>query len=78
MAGGSPEALHLGDCGSGAGDHRGKFCFDLRKDRRGLDSIDHYECREWLPMNRASDRAVHSPFVIGLYDLALVYENRIN
>jgi uncharacterized protein with NAD-binding domain and iron-sulfur cluster len=53
----------------------GSFRFGLLKDPRGLDSIDDYECREWLLMNGASQRAVHSPFVTGLYDLALAYEN---
>ncbi len=53
----------------------GSFRFNLLRDPRGLDSIDHYECREWLRLNGASERAVRSPFVVGLYDLALAYED---
>ncbi|MBD2548279.1 NAD(P)-binding protein [Microcystis elabens FACHB-917] len=53
----------------------GSIRFNLLRDPRGLDAIDHYECREWLRMNGASERAVFSPFVIGLYDLALAYED---
>lgn len=53
----------------------GSFRFDLLHDPSGLDSIDHYECREWLRMNGASERAVQSSFVVGLYDLALAYED---
>ena len=53
----------------------GSIRFNLLRDPRGLDSIDHYECREWLRMNGASQRAVNSPFVVGLYDLALAYED---
>ena len=41
---------------------------------RGLEAIDHYECREWLRMNGASERSLDSAFVRGLYDLALAYE----
>lgn len=53
----------------------GSFRFNLLGDPRGLDAIDHYECREWLRLNGASERAVCSPFVVGLYDLALAYED---
>ncbi len=53
----------------------GSFRFNLLRDPRGLDAIDHYECREWLRLNGASERAVGSPFVVGLYDLALAYED---
>lgn len=53
----------------------GSFRFNLLRDPRGLDAIDHYECREWLRLNGASERAVRSPFVVGLYDLALAYED---
>jgi len=53
----------------------GSIRFNLVRDPRGLDAIDHYECREWLRMNGASERAMFSPFVIGLYDLALAYED---
>lgn len=53
----------------------GTLRFNLLTDPRGLDSIDDYDCREWLRMNGASERAVNSPFVRGLYDLALAYED---
>ncbi|MCP9835975.1 NAD(P)-binding protein [Cyanobium sp. N.Huapi 1H5] len=53
----------------------GSFRFNLLRDPRGLDAIDYYECREWLRLNGASERAVRSPFVVGLYDLALAYED---
>lgn len=44
-------------------------------DPRGLDAIDDYECREWLRMNGASLRALQSPFLRGLYDLSMGYED---
>ncbi|HET6971152.1 MAG TPA: FAD-dependent oxidoreductase [Phenylobacterium sp.] len=44
-------------------------------DPRGLDAIDDYECREWLQMNGASARALQSPFLRGLYDLSMGYED---
>jgi uncharacterized protein with NAD-binding domain and iron-sulfur cluster len=44
-------------------------------DPRGLDAIDDYECREWLRMNGASIRALQSPFLRGLYDLSMGYED---
>jgi uncharacterized protein with NAD-binding domain and iron-sulfur cluster len=47
--------------------------FRLVTDRRGFDAIDEYECREWLLLNGASERAVNSAFVRGLYDLAIAY-----
>jgi uncharacterized protein with NAD-binding domain and iron-sulfur cluster len=53
----------------------GAVRFRLMWEPRGLEAIDEYECREWLRMNGASERAVNSAFVRGLYDLALAYEN---
>jgi len=44
-------------------------------DPRGLDAIEDYECRDWLRMNGASDRALRSPFLRGLYDLSMGYED---
>jgi uncharacterized protein with NAD-binding domain and iron-sulfur cluster len=44
-------------------------------DPRGLDAIDDYECREWMAMNGASSRALQSPFLRGLYDLSMGYED---
>lgn len=52
----------------------GVIRFGLLTDPRGLDAIDDWECRAWLKKNGASDRALDSPFVRGLYDLALAYE----
>ena len=49
--------------------------FRLLTDPRGLDAINDYECREWLRMNGASEPALNSAFVRGLYDLALAYED---
>ena len=53
----------------------GVFRFGLLTDPRGLDAIDDHECRAWLRLNGASERAIQSPFVRGMYDLALAYEN---
>ena len=44
-------------------------------DPRGLDAIDDYECREWMRMNGASLRSLQSPFLRGLYDLSMGYED---
>ncbi len=48
---------------------------NLLFDPRGLDAINDYECREWLKMNGATERALDCAFVRGLYDLALAYED---
>jgi uncharacterized protein with NAD-binding domain and iron-sulfur cluster len=53
----------------------GTLRFRLLSDPRGLDAINEYECCEWLLLNGASERSVQSPFVRGLYDLALAYES---
>ena len=42
-------------------------------DERGLDVIDDYECRDWLRSNGASDAALQSPFLRGLFDLSMGY-----
>src|SRR3954470_21628779 len=47
----------------------------LTIDPRGFDAIDQYDCREWLRMNGASERAVNSAFLRALYDLAFAYED---
>ncbi|HXZ87324.1 MAG TPA: FAD-dependent oxidoreductase, partial [Candidatus Binataceae bacterium] len=49
--------------------------FGLLSDRRGLDAIDEYDCREWLRMNGASERSLNSAMMRGIYDLAFAYEN---
>jgi uncharacterized protein with NAD-binding domain and iron-sulfur cluster len=49
--------------------------FRLMSDPRGLSAIDRYDCREFLKLNGASERALQSGFVRALYDLALAYED---
>lgn len=44
-------------------------------DRRGLDSINDYDCREWMRRHGASERSVNGSFVRALYDLAMGYED---
>ncbi|WP_338468460.1 NAD(P)-binding protein [Novosphingobium sp. ZN18A2] len=53
----------------------GLMRYGIMADPRGLDAIDDYECREWMRINGASDRALQSPFLRGLYDLSMGYEN---
>jgi uncharacterized protein with NAD-binding domain and iron-sulfur cluster len=54
---------------------RGIIRFGLISDPRGFDAIDAYDCREWLKLNGASERAVDSAFLRALYDLAFAYED---
>ncbi|HWP07399.1 MAG TPA: FAD-dependent oxidoreductase [Polyangiaceae bacterium] len=54
---------------------RGAVRFRLAFDARGFDAIDDYDCREWLRLNGASERAINSAFIRALYDLAFAYEN---
>jgi uncharacterized protein with NAD-binding domain and iron-sulfur cluster len=54
---------------------RGIIRFGLVTEPRGFDAIDEYDCREWLKLNGASDRAVDSAFLRALYDLAFAYED---
>ncbi|WP_246449873.1 FAD-dependent oxidoreductase [Qipengyuania soli] len=51
----------------------GLIRFNALSHPRGLESIDDYECREWMRINGASVRALQSPFMRGLYDLAMGY-----
>jgi uncharacterized protein with NAD-binding domain and iron-sulfur cluster len=44
-------------------------------DKRGLDAINHIDCKEWLRKHGAMDGSVDSPFVTGLYDLAFCYRD---
>ena len=53
----------------------GAIRFRLLSDPRGLSAIDGYDCREFLRLNGASERALQSGFVRALYDLALAYED---
>jgi len=48
--------------------------FGLLTDPRGLDAINHFDCREWLRLNGASQHALNSAFLRGLYDLVFAYE----
>jgi uncharacterized protein with NAD-binding domain and iron-sulfur cluster len=43
-------------------------------DPRGLDALDDYDVREWLARYGASEQALASGFVRGLYDLAFAFE----
>jgi uncharacterized protein with NAD-binding domain and iron-sulfur cluster len=54
---------------------RGIIRFGLVTDPRGFEVIDEYDCREWLKLNGASDRAIDSAFLRALYDLAFAYED---
>lgn len=47
----------------------------LLTDPRGLEAIDDYDVRDWLRANGASERALSSPYIQGLYDLAMAYED---
>jgi uncharacterized protein with NAD-binding domain and iron-sulfur cluster len=51
--------------------YRDKVLFDSR----GLDAINHIDCKKWLLQHGAMKESVESPFVTGLYDLAFCYEN---
>jgi len=44
-------------------------------DERGLDAINHIDCKEWLTKHGAVFESVESPFVTGLYDLAFCYRD---
>ncbi|MDX1500799.1 MAG: FAD-dependent oxidoreductase [Thermoanaerobaculia bacterium] len=54
---------------------RGSIRFGLTTDPRGFDAIDDYELLDWLRLNGASEMALESNFVRGLYDLGFAYEN---
>jgi uncharacterized protein with NAD-binding domain and iron-sulfur cluster len=54
---------------------RGIVRFRLVTDPRGFDAVNDYDCREWLKLNGAPDRALDSGFLRGLYDLAFAYED---
>ncbi|HEX2814844.1 MAG TPA: FAD-dependent oxidoreductase [Phenylobacterium sp.] len=49
--------------------------FGLLTDPRGFDAIDDYDWREWLRLSGASERALQSAFIRGLYDLPMAYED---
>ena len=53
---------------------RGIIRFNLMSDPRGFDAINDYDSRDWLMLNGASERAVNSAFMRGLYDLIFAFE----
>ncbi len=54
---------------------RGALRHRLLTHPRGFDAVNDYECREWLRLNGASERAINCAFIRGLYDLAFAYED---
>ncbi|MGA6973011.1 MAG: FAD-dependent oxidoreductase [Candidatus Binatus sp.] len=54
---------------------RGILRFGLITDPRGFDAINHYDFREWLRINGASERSIASPLIRGAYDLVFAYED---
>jgi uncharacterized protein with NAD-binding domain and iron-sulfur cluster len=54
---------------------RGIISFNLINHPRGFDAINDYDCRAWLKLNGASERAINSAFIRALYDLAFAYED---
>ena len=54
---------------------RGYASSGILTDPRGFDAIDHLDCREWLRQNGASEEALESGYLRGLYDLAFAYED---
>jgi hypothetical protein len=53
----------------------GMLRFGLLSDPRGFDAINHYELRDWLGANGASEDTLNSALLRGCYDLAFAYEN---
>lgn len=54
---------------------RGVVKYSLLTDPRGLDAINDFDAREFLRDCGASERALDSTFLRGLYDLAFAYED---
>lgn len=54
---------------------RGCLRFGLATHPRGFDAIDEYDWRDWLRLNGASDAALDSAFLRGIYDLMFAYED---
>jgi uncharacterized protein with NAD-binding domain and iron-sulfur cluster len=52
---------------------RGYVTSGLLSDPRGFDAIDDLDCREWLRRNGASEAALDSGYLRGLYDLGFGY-----
>jgi uncharacterized protein with NAD-binding domain and iron-sulfur cluster len=53
----------------------GLFRDNVLFDARGLDAINHIDCKEWLRRHGALEQSIQSPFVTGLYDLAFCYQD---
>ena len=49
--------------------------FGLFTDPRGFDAIDDYDCREWLRINGASERALNSGYLLALHDFVFAFED---
>jgi uncharacterized protein with NAD-binding domain and iron-sulfur cluster len=54
---------------------RGSIRAGLALDPRGFDAINDYDWKEWLRMNGASEAALDSGFMRGIYDLAFAFED---
>lgn len=54
---------------------RGCLRFGLAVHPKGFDAIDEYDWRDWLRLNGASDAALDSAFLRGIYDLMFAYED---
>jgi len=54
---------------------RGQLRGGLLTDPRGFDALDEYDCREWLRLNGASEAALASGYLRGLYDLGFAYQD---
>jgi uncharacterized protein with NAD-binding domain and iron-sulfur cluster len=53
---------------------RGATVHRLALDPRGFDAINDYDWREWLRLHGASEQALDSGFMRGIYDLVFGYE----
>jgi len=53
---------------------RGCLRFGLAVHPKGFDAIDEYDWRDWLRLNGASEAALDSAFLRGIYDLMFAYE----
>ena len=54
---------------------RGILCDEVLAGDDGFDKLDSHDFCDWLRMNGASEQAVCSPFVRGLYSLMFAYED---
>src|SRR5262249_39633179 len=54
---------------------RGSVRHGLLTDPRGFDTLDAYDCREWLLLNGAAQTSVDCGYLQGLYDLGFAYED---